>query len=442
MADAANLRVVLAQTDVTADAIQQAARAMMKQYDRSTVVAVTEWRNILHQARLDQHLPLLYVANETLQNSKRNRGNKFLEAFSPVLGQALMFICQKNPSVVEKVRRTVKIWGDRHVFSVRFVNELLKGLESFRNAEYIPAPVAVGGSFSPMHAPPEPTRTPPVASRPSIDIDKELSMDGGDSVSDSSVGDDDDDDDDLFGDSADRLLKIDLDLDKAASAAKKEDSKSDVNRKRRRPSIIPGGTSTKRKSSILSTNSLMELWNQVSTLQQRFDNTQTMLASITPEYLSSSSDQIDTLVGDELLDAYKQNQTFQKRVVDQRVELHSIAKKRRSLEQEAVRYLPWLEAALKQDTDDIEFCDNVLLELKKFEPIHAVTKAAREERLADEARRQRQMEEEEKKKKEVEDRKKFMEIAMAKQTEAEPGMVWNKAAGEYQYRSTDESWRD
>ena len=439
MADAANLRVVLAQTDVTADAIQQAARAMMKQYDRSTVVAVTEWRNVLHQARPDQHLPLLYVANETLQNSKRNRGNKFLEAFSPILGQALMFICQKNPSVVEKVRRTVKIWADRHVFSVRFVNELLKGLESFRNAEYIPAPVAVGGSFSPIHGPPEPTRTPPVASRPTIDIDKELSMDGGESVSDTSVSDDDD----LFGDSGDRLLNIDLDLDKAASAAKKEDSKSDVNRKRRRPSIITGGTSTtKRKSSILSTNSLMELWNQVSTLQQRFDNTQTMLAGITPEYLNSSSDQIDTLVGDELLDAYKQNQTFQKRVVDQRVELHSIAKRRRSLEQEAVRYLPWLEAALKQDTDDIEFCDKVLLEMKKFEPIHTVSKAAREVRLADEARRQREMEEEEKKKKEVEDRKKFMEIAMAKQTEAEPGMVWNKAAGEYQYRSTDESWRD
>ena len=439
MAEAANLRVVLAQTDVSAEAIQQAARAMMKQYDRSTVVAVTEWRNVLHQARPDQHLPLLYVANETLQNSKRNRGNKFLEAFSPILGQALMFICQKNPSVVEKVRRTVKIWADRHVFSVRFVNELLKGLESFRNAEYIPAPVAVGGSFSPIHGPPEPTRTPPVASRPTIDIDKELSMDGGESVSDTSVSDDDD----LFGDSGDRLLNIDLDLDKAASAAKKEDSKSDVNRKRRRPSIITGGTSTtKRKSSILSTNSLMELWNQVSTLQQRFDNTQTMLAGITPEYLNSSSDQIDTLVGDELLDAYKQNQTFQKRVVDQRVELHSIAKRRRSLEQEAVRYLPWLEAALKQDTDDIEFCDKVLLEMKKFEPIHTVSKAAREVRLADEARRQREMEEEEKKKKEVEDRKKFMEIAMAKQTEAEPGMVWNKAAGEYQYRSTDESWRD
>jgi uncharacterized protein with von Willebrand factor type A (vWA) domain len=147
-------------------------------------------------------------------------------------------------------------------------------------------------------------------------------------------------------------------------------------------------------------------------------------------------------VGDELLDAYKKIQGFQKRVVEQRIELHSIAKKRRLLEQEAVRYVPWLEAALKQDSDDIEFCDKVLLEMKKFEPLHIVAKATREELLAEEARRLHEMEEREKMNKEVEDRKKFMEIAMAKQTEAEPGMVWNKDAGEYQYRSTDESWRD
>ena len=36
----------------------------MKHYDKSSGVAVTEWRNALHQARQDQHLPLLYVANE------------------------------------------------------------------------------------------------------------------------------------------------------------------------------------------------------------------------------------------------------------------------------------------------------------------------------------------------------------------------------------------
>ncbi len=142
------------------------------------------------------------------------------------------------------------------------------------------------------------------------------------------------------------------------------------------------------------------------------------------------------------MEAYKKNITFEKRVADQRKELHSIAQTRRALEQEAVRYLPWLEAALKQDKDDIEFCDKVIVQLKKFEAIHALAKAAHEERLAEEALRQRQLEEQEKKKKEEEDRKKFMEIAMAKQTEAKPGMVWNKATGEYQYRDTDESWRD
>ena len=75
--------------DGSAPAIQATAGAMMKQYDKSPGVAVVEWRNALHQARGDQHLPLLYVANEVLQNSTRNRGNKFLEAFSPTTRNTL-----------------------------------------------------------------------------------------------------------------------------------------------------------------------------------------------------------------------------------------------------------------------------------------------------------------------------------------------------------------
>ena len=424
----------------------------MKHYDKSPGVAVVEWRNALHQARPDQHLPLLYVANETLQNSKRNRGNKFLEAFSPVLGQSLAFICQKNPEMVEKVRRTVKIWGDRRVFSVRYVNELLKGLEPFRNgtANVSSTPVAApgeGGSFSPLHGAPQGSPSPPSAGKATIDIDKEMALDDG-----GASGSDSDNDDDLFGDSGDRLLNIELDLDKAATEARSND-KASGNRKRRRLSTTGTGSSaaasgssgkSRRRPTILSTNSLMELWNQVSTLQQRFDNTQTLLAGITPEYLDESTmpEQIDTLVGDSLLEEYKKNIKFEKRVVDQRRELHSIAQKRKALEQEAVRYLPWLEAALKQDQDDTEFCDKVMTQLKKFEAIHGVAKAAREERLEEETRRQREQEELEKKKKEAEERKKFMEIAMSKVTEAKPGMVWNKATGEYQYRDTDESWRD
>ncbi len=403
MADASILRNLLRKTDTSAPAIQAAAGAMMKHYDKSPAVAVVEWRNTLHQARPDQHLPLLYVANETLQNSKRNRGPKFLEAFSPVLGQSLAFICQKNPDIVEKVRRTVKIWGDRRVFSLRFVNEMLQGLEPFRNGSGLEsrlpvvAPVSEsGGSFSPMH----PTQESPRATKPIIiDIDKEMSMDDDDEEIASNTSDSDDDD--LFGDAGDRLLKIDLDLDRAATEANKANEKGSGKRKRRRTNTedkgsLPGsfGGKNKRRPAILSTNSLMELWNQVATLQQRFDNTQTLLAGISPEYLdeSSMSEQIDTLVGDELMDEYKKNVTFEKRVVDQRKELHTIAQTRRSLEQEAVRYLPWLEAVLKQDKDDIEFCDKLIMQLKTFEPMHVVAKAAYLERLAEEARRQRELE--------------------------------------------------
>ena len=92
---------------------------MMKHYDRSASVAVNEWRNSLATCEPAQLLPLLYVANEVLQTSKRNRGNKFLEAWSPVLGKSLQHICARDPSVVEKVRRTVKIWADRRVLSIR-----------------------------------------------------------------------------------------------------------------------------------------------------------------------------------------------------------------------------------------------------------------------------------------------------------------------------------
>lgn len=144
---ASSLRQALQQLDMSAVSIQRAAAEMMKHYDRTPAVAVTEWRNCLlnnRETRRDQLLPLLYVANEILQNSKRNRGNNFLKAFAPMddgsggtsaLGPALRHICAADPSLTEKVRRTVKIWGDRRVFSTRFVHELLMGLEPYREQQ-------------------------------------------------------------------------------------------------------------------------------------------------------------------------------------------------------------------------------------------------------------------------------------------------------------------
>jgi hypothetical protein len=106
-----NLRYALSRIDGGSVSIQNAAGEMMRLYATQAAWAVTEWRNAIQSASESQLLPLLYVANEVIQTSKRNRGNNFLIHFSPVLLGALQFMCQAQPDLTEKVRRTCKIWG-------------------------------------------------------------------------------------------------------------------------------------------------------------------------------------------------------------------------------------------------------------------------------------------------------------------------------------------
>jgi len=457
---------------------------MMKHYDRSAGVAVGEWRNALIQARGDQFLPLLYVANEVLQNSKRNRGNKFLEAFSPVLGQSLTFVCGKSsPPVVESIRRTVKIWAERRVFSIRYVNELIKGLEPYRNGKRQPSSSRSGGGrneienhspggsrFSPVTEPP--TDSQPTTMKGEDDLDSEMGRkdDNPDDVDnmfeDNNNQEDDDDsdsdnDDDLFGTASKKLLKIDVDFDRASSAAAAMNSPGGGSaKKRRRSSTAAGGSDkagaftassgrakSKRRASAqyLSLSSLMELMNQVSTQQASYDRVTAKLRDVHELYGDSSetnTKRIETLVGDELLEEYKKNLKHEDEIDRFKRELHSIAQTRRGLELDALRYLPWLERALKQDSDDIDFSKSFRKQLELFKGVYQPTKEARDRRLKEEAFRIQKEEDLLKKRREEEERKKFMESAMKKQTEAQPGMVWNRATGEYQHLNQEESWRD
>lgn len=462
MSDANSLRTILTRVDATAPGIQGSASAMMKHYDRSSGVAVVEWRNALHNAQREQWIPLIYVANEVLQNSKRNRGNKFLEAFSPVLGQSLIFVCQHSDApVVEKIRRTVKIWGDRRVFSVRYVNELLKGLEPYRNNRGASAnPIIPPPSQSPA-SPPQPTPSPHQSATTSgsnnsqanklsdkskdnaSDDDSEDPMDilNGDN-DDSQGASDDDDDSNVFGDSESGGLKLDVQV-SLDSATLQNNGQQQRKDKRRRSSTASSGSQASaskraRRRTALSTNTLMELWKRVGALEQSFDHSMAMVKDIQlPE-----PEQLESLVGDELLDHHKTICKYQERVSQQREHLHSIANERKSMEQDAVRYIPWLEAALKQDGEDLEFCKTLEATLLKFQHIHPAIREARDKRVAEDLKYQREQEEKERKRKEDEESKKFREMALSKETEAKTGMVWNKVTQEYQYLNTDESWRD
>jgi hypothetical protein len=451
---------------MTHPSITAGASAMLKLYDRSAETAVTEWRNALQSCTISQLLPLLYVANEVLQNSKRNRGNAFLEAFSATLGQALQHICQRAPDLVEKVRRTTKIWGDRRVFSVRFVGELLKGLEPYRHGAVAPRvadeePTAFEDEarFSPtqeeddgaqnaaddntLESPKPEDRTEVTASPTADDLMRPSSDD--DSM-------DDDDDDGSLANFGGAVGQLDVTIDASQFMDDSESSKikrpsavlAGGNKRGRRRSSTVGNKSggSKRRKSILSTQSLQDLWNQLSSLQQQYDQSQTLLKGMSAENLNDTEIS-DDLIGDALLEAYATNQNYTHRIVKkERINLHKVAHGKRALELEARRYLPWCRTALMQDTEDLELCNTIEKDLLQLSTIHARAQEVRNTRreLQQEATRQQQIAKQ--KQMEDEERKRLLEASLSKQEEAQPGMVWNRNTQEYQYLNTDESWRD
>ncbi|CAJ2667789.1 unnamed protein product [Trifolium pratense] len=67
-------------------------------------------------------IPLLYLANDILQNSKRN-GNEFVIEFWKVLPAALKdVIAEKNPRGERAVSRLFEVWEERKVFGSRVQN--------------------------------------------------------------------------------------------------------------------------------------------------------------------------------------------------------------------------------------------------------------------------------------------------------------------------------
>jgi hypothetical protein len=469
------LRQSLARLDASSQSVHAAASAMMRHYDQS-VIAVNEWRNALQMARGEQLLALLYVANEVLQNSKRNRGRNFLESMSPVLSQALLHICQRDVELVEKVRRVVKIWGDRQIFSMRFVNELLHALNPYR--EQFQA--MTGGqrhqqqqrrssdshvpSTNQVAAPPAKATSTGTGERENHEDDDILNIlqdqkqerQSDDDASDS--GDEDDDDEDVFAQDAagSQKLQIDLNLDSMAVEATGSRSSSKPAKRRRSVDSSGGGggsvnsggsgqgkrraSSLRRKSTLLTDS--VSTWQRLQQLQQSFYHSQLALEKIETSLSKVPVKELEDLVGDELQQTFRENTRHRQQVVEQRRLLHEIAAERHSIEQDCLRYLPWLERAVQQDSDDLEFCDQLVGKIRNFQRIHPTLRRAKQQRLEEE--RQRQIVEEklaEERRRHEEDQR-FREAALAKETEAKPGMVWNPTTREYQALNTDEAWRD
>ncbi|XP_065874009.1 uncharacterized protein [Euphorbia lathyris] len=90
---------------------------------------VTTWDKQFHSSELTQKVPLLYLANDILQNSKR-KGNEFVSEFWKVLPAALKDVSQKGDDRGKSaVSRLVNIWEERRVFGsrARSLNDVMLG---------------------------------------------------------------------------------------------------------------------------------------------------------------------------------------------------------------------------------------------------------------------------------------------------------------------------
>ncbi|KAF5747382.1 regulation of nuclear pre-mRNA domain-containing protein 1B-like [Tripterygium wilfordii] len=99
-------------------------------------VVVATWDKQFHTSEMVQKVPLLYLANDILQNSKRN-GNEFVTEFWKVLPAALKDVAGKGDDRGKNVvSRLVAIWEERRVFGSR-----ARSLKNAMLSEDVPPPL-------------------------------------------------------------------------------------------------------------------------------------------------------------------------------------------------------------------------------------------------------------------------------------------------------------
>lgn len=99
-------------------------------------LVVATWDKQFHSSQMVQKVPLLYLANDILQNSKR-KGNEFVTEFWKVLPSALKDVLEKGDETGKNVvSRLVAIWEERRVFGSR-----TRSLKDVMLGEEVPQPL-------------------------------------------------------------------------------------------------------------------------------------------------------------------------------------------------------------------------------------------------------------------------------------------------------------
>lgn len=111
---------------------------------------VKTWLQYLQEASNHRKLHLIYLANEVVQQSRARKKEEFLNAFTPVIVDAIRDAYAKvNSDLRNKIRRVVGVWRQRNIFSVNVLDalessmdQINKGKSSAPSAARKAAPIA------------------------------------------------------------------------------------------------------------------------------------------------------------------------------------------------------------------------------------------------------------------------------------------------------------
>ncbi|KAH3685992.1 hypothetical protein WICPIJ_002991 [Wickerhamomyces pijperi] len=79
---------------------------------------VNAWNEYISQCDEKKKLPLLYIANEVIQQSRMKRRMDFVDSFAAILPETIKKCHEQvNDKVKEKMIKMVKVWRDRKIFS-------------------------------------------------------------------------------------------------------------------------------------------------------------------------------------------------------------------------------------------------------------------------------------------------------------------------------------